>query len=360
MRDVDSGETPQSAAEVVGVGIAIAAALWLVSAVMCVVCRRRISNSCPRVFRTYLCCVFWPYVRARRCCVVPKWRREHGHEALVIDASPSAPSARHASRAMLRDARELPDASRRSTAAVRVVALSDTHGCLEEVTVPAGDVLVHCGDILTEDRGVAAGKGGVSKLRHFNMLLGKLPHEHKVVIGGNHDATLEDLGTARVQELLTNATYLCDSGIVLSNGLHVYGSPVSTGGSDNSAFQAGSRDALLRRVVDGIARHTEADGTGQPHVVLMHGPPHRELRTALARDVAPRAVVFGHLHNGYGLRDVLPSGTGRRATGGSAGAGGAASAHSAEHDVTVFVNAASVDGRYTPTHQPIVIDIPIK
>lgn len=65
----------------------------------------------------------------------------------------------------------------------------------------------------------------------YNFLIsGKLPHKHKIVIAGNHDLGFEDgedekrrgnayrgRGTTRGYELLTNCTYLQDSGVEVGN-----------------------------------------------------------------------------------------------------------------------------------------------
>jgi predicted phosphodiesterase len=67
---------------------------------------------------------------------------------------------------------------------LRIVCISDTHGKHRKVEVPPGDVLVHAGDITS--------KGQESQIRDFCEWLGSLPHEHKIVICGNHDLCFED------------------------------------------------------------------------------------------------------------------------------------------------------------------------
>ena len=64
---------------------------------------------------------------------------------------------------------------------VRVVFVSDTHSQLADVDIPPGDVLCHTGDI------TFCAHGGITTLKEFNEQLKALPHEHKVVIAGNHD-----------------------------------------------------------------------------------------------------------------------------------------------------------------------------
>lgn len=79
---------------------------------------------------------------------------------------------------------------------VRLVFVSDTHSQLEDVDVPPGDVLCHTGDI------TFCAQGGLDTLEQFNNQLKKLPHTHKVVIAGNHDRRIEQLGRFQVRRRL--------------------------------------------------------------------------------------------------------------------------------------------------------------
>ena len=62
----------------------------------------------------------------------------------------------------------------------RFVCISDTHGQHNKMThpIPAGDVLIHAGDFTNT--------GELSQIKSLAAFLGTLPHEHKVVIAGNH------------------------------------------------------------------------------------------------------------------------------------------------------------------------------
>jgi hypothetical protein len=66
--------------------------------------------------------------------------------------------------------------------AIRVVCISDTHTHIPS-TVPAGDVLVHAGD-LTDS-------GSVAEIQAQVDWLSSLPHKEIVVISGNHDTYLD-------------------------------------------------------------------------------------------------------------------------------------------------------------------------
>ncbi|CAE7211056.1 MPPED1 [Symbiodinium sp. CCMP2456] len=71
--------------------------------------------------------------------------------------------------------------------AVRIIVMSDTHNTVrnaaEAVRVPTGDVFIHCGDVTVD--------GTAREVCSFNEWLGLLPHQHRIVIAGNHDLILD-------------------------------------------------------------------------------------------------------------------------------------------------------------------------
>ena len=67
----------------------------------------------------------------------------------------------------------------------RIVCISDTHNRFRELTIPEGDILIHAGDITS--------RGYVAELKDFNEWLITLPHEHKVVIAGNHELSFDSI-----------------------------------------------------------------------------------------------------------------------------------------------------------------------
>lgn len=212
---------------------------------------------------------------------------------------------------------------------MRVVAISDTHNFLHQITVPDGDILVHAGD---HSMG-----GTVKELAKFNSDLGKLPHKHKVVVAGNHDWLFES-DPALAKGLLTNATYLQDE-LVEIDGVKIYGSPWTPRFHD-WAFNA-DRGHVIRQKWDLIPNDLD--------VLITHGPPRghgsktlsgtevgcTDLLLATQR-AKPHYHVFGHIHEGYGItrgafgRDGLP---------------------------ITYVNAATCNARYAPTNPPYVLEL---
>jgi Icc-related predicted phosphoesterase len=207
----------------------------------------------------------------------------------------------------------------------RIVCISDTHNRQGEFNMPEGDLLIHAGDL--------TGRGTLPEIAAANDWLGRLPHRDKVIIAGNHDFLFEK-ENALARSLLTNASYLEDSGIEVQ-GLKIWGSPWQPWFYD-WAFNLPRGAALAekwRQISEGI------------DILVTHGPPSgildatasgehagcEELRRRLdGMSAPPRLHVFGHIHEAYGtLR------TSR----------------------TTFVNASICDLGYRPVNSPIVIDL---
>ena len=206
---------------------------------------------------------------------------------------------------------------------MRIVLISDTHGFHRSVRLPEGDLLIHAGDLTNH--------GEIEQVADFNDWLGALPHPRKIVIAGNHDFCFEK--SDRAARLLTNATYLLDSGTTVS-GLRIWGSPWQPWFFDWAFnLQRGPEIRAKWKLIP--------DGTD---ILVTHGPPLRfggrtvsgedagcaDLRDEIRSRVHPRLHVFGHIHEGYGIfRD-----------------GG-----------TTFVNASICTVEYHPNNRPVVVDL---
>lgn len=208
---------------------------------------------------------------------------------------------------------------------MKVVLISDTHLRHERgpVDVPPGDVLVHAGDALLG--------GDLGELWTFARWFEALPHPHKVFVPGNHDRIFEDaedLGRAG----LKCATVLLDQEATVA-GLRVYGSPWQPEFQDWAFNLPRGRPLAEKwnRIPSGL------------DILVTHGPPAgilddgarnerlgcRDLREAVER-TRPRVHVFGHIHPGYGAKEVGP---------------------------TLFVNASVCDPAYRAVNRPIVLEM---
>lgn len=204
---------------------------------------------------------------------------------------------------------------------VRVVCISDTHNEHEGLVLPAGDLLLHTGDCLTEtgQRGyVTRTKGvieavkpqGVAIFQYFAEWFGALDFPFKVLIGGNHDLVVQGLGKERVQDILDSNTvkgkcvYLEHEEACL-DGIRIFGSPFAYWGGKNDAFF--SRDCDYTDMPSGtniMMTHIPAilpseDG-GQDEDLQMTAALHRS--GALLH-------VSGHCHWAHGLYLAKAGGT---------------------------------------------------
>lgn len=208
---------------------------------------------------------------------------------------------------------------------MKVVLISDTHlrHVRGPIDVPPGDVLVHAGDALLS--------GDLDELGHFARWLDSLPHAHKVFVPGNHDGIFEDAPSIARAALPPEVVCLIDQEATVA-GLRIYGSPWQPAFQD-WAFNL-PRGLQLAEKWDRIP--------GGLDILVTHGPPAgildgarserlgcQDLLEAVER-TQPRVHVFGHIHPGYGAKQV---------------------------GATLFVNASVCDPAYRAVNRPIVLEM---
>lgn len=197
---------------------------------------------------------------------------------------------------------------------LKIDCISDTHMRHNNLKLPGGDILIHAGD--------ATGRGSDEEIKEFLDWFQKQDYTHLVLIAGNHDWGFERKPELFAKECESRRIHLLnDSGVELE-GIKFWGSPVQPEFC-NWAFNK-ERGEEIRKHWDLIPVDTE--------VLVTHGPPHK------IRDDAPsggavgcvdlwnkimqtkvKMHVFGHIHEGAGHTYFLDR---------------------------LFVNAASLDGRY--------------
>ena len=177
-----------------------------------------------------------------------------------------------------------PTAPARDPLGIRVVMISDTHGMHRQVDVPAGDLLIHAGDFTRFGR--------ESDLTDFNAWLGELPHEHKIVVNGNHEHNAA--WKAATPQRLSNATsFLRNQAVSVplgpKNDLQVYGTdffwPMKT---KNPYYD------LVPEDVDILVCHGPVKG-------YVDGDSGCEELRRLVERVKPRLVISGHIHGAHGV-----------------------------------------------------------
>jgi len=213
----------------------------------------------------------------------------------------------------------------------RIVCISDTHNCDEEIEIPDGDILIHSGDATTI--------GSVDQIRDFNRWFAALPHKRKIFVAGNHDWLFEKDNDLARRLLNPNIIYLQDSSIEI-DGLKIHGSPWQPRFFDwafnlNRGPEMAEKWTMIPDDIDILITH------GPPNGILDLVPRKgwgentgcEELRKRveqIAKFGRLKLHIFGHIHCGYGVHE--------------------------EYGVK-FVNASTCDEQYNPTQPPIVIDL---
>jgi Icc-related predicted phosphoesterase len=210
---------------------------------------------------------------------------------------------------------------------MRIVCISDTHSLHDHIPeLPDGDVLIHAGDL--------TGSGSIPKGFEAIEWLGSLPHSYKLLIAGNHDFCFEDYGPwMREQCEKCGVIYLEDESTVIK-GVKFHGSPWTPFFRDMS-FNASPN--LMAEKMALVPSNTQ--------VLITHGPPRGVFDYVPQDDLHVgclsidarlpflkklRLHVFGHIHEGYGMK---------------------------EQDGVIYANVSTCTVNYRPTNAPIVIDI---
>ncbi|GET93344.1 hypothetical protein, conserved [Leishmania tarentolae] len=218
---------------------------------------------------------------------------------------------------------------------LRLVIISDTHERHREMSVPNGDVLVHCGDIQEGLNFVRDVKAMLTDFATWFTDSSLHPHPVKLIIAGNHDKAIAAMPTEDVRRLFAPAVYLCEDSVVVEPvGVRFYGSPRSISNSrwsPNTAFQgkkswgpfmfASARQDDRSTAVSNAPRcsseqplSARLEGTtpgGPVDVLIVHQSPdipraHHGIEEqpicTYAQQVAPRRVLLcGHLHGAHGM-----------------------------------------------------------
>ena len=209
---------------------------------------------------------------------------------------------------------------------MRLIIASDTHEQHGGLKVPAGDVFIHAGDLTF--------RGDLRAIADFGAWIRQLPHQHKIVIAGNHDWAFERKpagARSAIGEGTGGVAYLQDSGVTI-DGVTFWGSPWQPWFYDwafnlQRGPQIAQKWALIPRATDVLITHGPPlnilDAIGDEHV----GCADLLLRV---QDIRPRVHIFGHIHEGSGV---------------------------IVRDGTTYVNASICDAHYKPVNPIRVIDL---
>lgn len=206
---------------------------------------------------------------------------------------------------ILSDEKTTSEGAKRSP--ITLVCISDTHNTTP--SLPEGDILLHAGDL--------SQYGTFAEIQAQLTWLAAQPHEHKIIIAGNHDLLLDtsfvtahpdreldkfpgsrrgDLAWGDVRYLEHEAIDL----VVKDRNVRVFGSPW-TPRFGNFSFQYGDQDKQWAGWAGAIPPETD--------IFLTHGPPAmhldddgkgcKELLSELWR-ARPAIALCGHIHASRG------------------------------------------------------------
>lgn len=192
--------------------------------------------------------------------------------------------------------------------------------------VPAGDILVHSGDLCS--------RGRLEEVRDFAAWMGSQPHPNKIIVPGNHDRSIEENTSACRRIFEQHGIHLLINEATEIDGFRFFGSPytptffhwhfMKDRGNDLAAIWRNIPDST-----DVLITHGPAYGHGDLTNPRQGNPPRNagcfELLVRL-RTLRPQYHIFGHIHEGYGITisDEVPG--------------------------TTFVNAATCSADYKPVN----------
>lgn len=212
---------------------------------------------------------------------------------------------------------------------MKLVCISDTHGEHELLDLPAGDVLIHAGDLTAH--------GKKQETHDFMRWFGEQSFEHKLCVAGNHDTFMESDPDVSSQFAADHGVVLLnDSGYQIEN-VNFWGSPI-TPRFYNWSF--------MRDPGEPIEAHWRLIPEST-HVLITHGPPYGILDKvnrpegmrectgcpsllARIRDVAPSKHIFGHIHEARG--------------------------YESKNNVSYY-NVCSMDEHYRIAHEAVIVDV---
>ncbi|MFT3935772.1 MAG: metallophosphatase domain-containing protein [Chitinophagaceae bacterium] len=208
---------------------------------------------------------------------------------------------------------------------MKFVTISDTHGKHAELELPAGDVLIHAGDISM--------KGTEDEVFDFINWFKHQDFKYKIFIAGNHDFYFERAPKEVIEQIIPDDIIYLEDSYTIIDGYKIWGSPI-TPWFFNWAFN--------RHRGEAIKKHWELipDDT---NILITHGPLSGILDTInkqehvgckdlfnKIQEVKPQIHLFGHIHESYGI---------------------------AEKAGTKFINASVLNAKYELANSPIEFDL---
>jgi Calcineurin-like phosphoesterase len=212
----------------------------------------------------------------------------------------------------------------------RLVVVGDTHERHSALTIPPCDLFIHCGDILMVNKHYSL-RASRLKLLSFRQWLQDIPATNKILIAGNHDRCFELLPRDEIDGIFEGVARYLENESYTFGKYSLYATPLSTNGkSPNRAFQS---DQFYSKTMSSIP--VECD------ILISHGPVPQ-----LVRRVKHSIHLWGHHHKSYGAYYSKARGIPSPIPNNKGEIGGFLS-----------VCSAIMDGKFRPSHLPVVIDL---
>ncbi len=166
---------------------------------------------------------------------------------------------------------------------MKLIFISDTHGCHRELDLPPCDLIIHAGDICN--------KGNIKHVSDFISWYEELDIEHKIFIQGNHDRDFNQNNQSIIPEKIPdNLVYLHHSLIEIRDW-KIWGSPFQ----ENTEINTWD---MIPNDIDIVITHNP------PYGILDKAPSGNlrgcnKLRSRI-HQISPRLHLFGHIHHSYG------------------------------------------------------------
>lgn len=182
----------------------------------------------------------------------------------------------------------------------KIIFLSDTHEQQHNLPeLPEADFLIHCGD--------ATWVGDPGPIAKFGAWMASLKQiKHKIFVAGNHDIAFEEQPAIARTLLGPGCIYLQDELLEL-DGLRIYGSPwqpffCSWAFNIKDPAKRAEKWAMIPQDLDILITHGPPCGRldGEKNTGEQLGCQELALRVM---EVQPRIHAFGHIHEGYGVRE---------------------------------------------------------
>lgn len=208
---------------------------------------------------------------------------------------------------------------------MKFVAIADTHGQHDLLELPAGDVLIHAGDMTT--------RGYRHEVESFLTWMEHQDYTYKILIAGNHDFFFERETAENIHAIIPSNIIYLENSMVTINNIKIWGSPITPWFYD-WAFNK-NRGKEISAYWDQIPQGVD--------IVVTHGPAYNILDKTFSGqnvgcqdllgkiiEVKPKVHICGHIHEGYGAITI---------------------------DETRFINASVLNERYIMKNKPIVFEL---